>query len=127
MSVKKERRKITPQGDIHFAVSERAIVEALRLADDGSAFTEASDLLRGLNKALSDYGGKGFVNIKLHVSGFGPKAKIHVEVTSKKPKSKPEPTTVFLDEHGFCVPHDPNQYQFEFSENEQKELDEHAA
>lgn len=105
----KSKKIIKPMG-LNFAAAERALIEALKLANDGDALCEASDELKEVVRSVREHGGKGTLKLTVEVSGEGKAVALKVTVTSSKPRAKRPSTRLFADEHGYLGLYDPDQY-----------------
>ena len=111
--VRKSDKKTVERAPLLFSYDERPVVDALKLINDGEHLCEASADLRALNAILAKQGGKGFINLKIHLDATkGRQLVCNVIVTSKLPKFKAAPTMLFPDEYGNLVTFDPNQMTF---------------
>lgn len=106
------KKTIKPMG-LNFAIAERPLIEALKMANDGDALVEASDELTAVVRAVRDNGGKGTVTLKIAVGGQGKAVAMKVSIASTKPKPDRPATKLFADETGRLGMHDPDQYQME--------------
>ena len=93
-------------------IENNPLFELLSTVDQGEGLKEALDIFKRVVEAGYKHGGKGEVNIKIHLStklGRNRKTVVAVNATGKEPKPSPGVSTFFPNERGELLREDPQQ------------------